>query len=535
MNNVWTAAGRTSFSQPIFRFLALFFLLGCFGVNLWGPEPLHGADRKGGHILLTQLKVQSSTQPELEKAISEYRAENFEEARNLFVNFLTRNPENSQALFYLGVIDKQTGNLPEAVRNLKAVLGIKPPIKEAFVELIDALYNLNQLKEAREWAAKAEAAGSEPAKIHFLIGLIALKEEKNREAVSAFLQAKKMDPSLTEASDFQIAMARVKDRRMIEARDSLKAIMAKDPNSELAAVAREYEKTIGKAVEEYRAWRFSIGLGFQYDTNVVLKPSGGVQAVGISNDNDGSVTNTFKVDYSPLLRGAWFLNGQYSFNSNTYFTIRNYNMMVQSLSLNPGYNLTFGSLSLPLNYSHIWLKEIPYQSIAATKPTLTVISFSPIIQQISVGYSKRTMQQASLNPDEERSGDIYTGTLTTLYPFAEGRGLISFKYEITRDLTDGRNWSNLGNRFTLGLLYPLAKKLSLILTGDVAFQDYDQAHSVYRTPRSDKIYTGSASLVWEIIPQMTLNLQQTFTKADSNIFLYDYVRNVTSLECEYRF
>jgi hypothetical protein len=145
------------------------------------------------------------------------------------------------------------------------------------------------------------------------------------------------------------------------------------------------------------------------------------------------------------------------------------------------------------------------------------------------------MQQASLNADEERSGDIYTGTLTTLYPFAEGRGLISFKYEITRDLTDGRNWSNLGNRFTLGLLYPLAKKLSLILTGDVAFQDYDQAHSVYRTPRSDKIYTGSASLVWEIIPQMTLNLQQTFTKADSNIFLYDYVRNVTSLECEYRF
>jgi tetratricopeptide (TPR) repeat protein len=526
---------RTCFSFSVFRFLTLSFFFGCLGVVLGGTELLQAADQRGGRIILAQLKVQYSNQPEWEKALSEYRAENFEEAKALFQNILARDPENNQAVFYLGLINKQTGNLPEAVRNLKDALSLKPPVLEAYVELIDALYNLNELKEAWEWAAKAEVVGHELGKVHFLKGLIALKEEKYRKAVSAFQQAKRLDSSLNQAADFQIAMARVKDQRMIEARDILRTITAKDPNSELAAVAKEYEKTIGKALEEYRAWRFTVGLGFQYDTNVVLKPSGNVQAVTVTNDNDGSVTNTFRIDYSPLLRGSWFFNGQYSFNSNTYFSIRNYNMMIQSLSLNPGYNFTFGSLSLPMNYSHIWLKESPYQSLASAKPTLTFLSFAKLIHQISLGYAKRVMQQAPLDPNEERSADIYSGTLNTFYPYAEGRGLISFKYEITKDLTDGRNWSNLGNRFTLGLLYPLSKKFSLIFSGDLNLQEYDQSHSVYAVRRSDKLYAASAALVWQILPQMTINLQQSFTKADSNIALYDYVRNLTSLECEYRF
>ncbi|MBA4394246.1 MAG: hypothetical protein C0407_11915, partial [Desulfobacca sp.] len=457
------------------------------------------------------------------------------EAVALFQKVLEKDPRNSRAYFYLGLIDKQVGKLAEAVKNLQEALRLKPPVLEAYAELIDVFHNLGQFKEARKWVIKAEQAGSEPAKIAFLKGLIALGEDKSWEAVPSFNKAKEIDPSLTQAADFQIAMAQAKGRRLIEARDSLKAVLSKDPNSELAAVAREYERAIGKALAEYRAWRFTVGMGVQYDTNVVLKPSNDVQGVMISNDNDGSITNSFKVDYTPLLKGPWFLNGQYSFNSNTYFTIRNYNMMVQSVSLNPGYNLKNDSFSLPMNYSHVWLKEVPYQGIGTIKPTLTLLPFPNMVNQISLGYGKRNMQQAVSNPDEERSGNVYSGMVNAFQTFAEGRGMISFKYELSKDLTDGRNWENLGNRFTLMLLYPLAQKFYLILSGDLTYQEYDQNHSVFRVKRSDKLYSGSAMLSWELLPQMTMNLQYTFTKANSNIPIYDYARNLSSLECEYRF
>jgi tetratricopeptide (TPR) repeat protein len=488
-----------------------------------------------GNIQIAQLKIRSSINPILEKGIAEYRAENFEEAVALFNKVREQEPENGLVYFYLGLINKQVGNLPEAARNLKESLGTSPPVLDAYAELIDALYNMNQIKEAREWLVKAEAVGHEPAKIAFLKGLIALKEEKNREAVSAFNQAKKMDPSLTQAADFQIAVALVQDRRLIEARDSLRAVLARDPASELAAVAKEYEGALGKTLADYKAWRFTVGLGVQYDTNVVLKPSGDVPGVLISNDNDGSVTNSFRVDYSPLLRGPWFFSGQYSFNANTYFNLRSFNMQIQSVSLNPGYLFPTGSISLPLNYNYVWLKECPYMSLGGAKPTLTLIPFPGHSSQLSLGYAKRAMQQGSLSPDEDRDASLYSGSWSYIYPFWEGRGFTNFKYEITKDNTQGKNWENLGNRFSLGLLLPLHTKINFIISGDLSLQDYTSTHSVFGVKRTDKIYTGSALISWQVWPQLTFNLQYTYTQANSNIAIYDYTRNLTSLECEYRF
>lgn len=517
--------------QLMVSLLGIFFWLS-LGVS---PGTAQAVDSFRGNIMIAQLTIKQSQNPFIEKGIAEYRAENFEEAVVLFNKVKEQEPENAVVFFYLGLIDKQVGNLADAVKNLKESLRLRPPVLDAYAEIIDAHYNLNQLKEAQEWIIKAEEAGHEPAKIAFLKGLVAQREERNREAIVSFKKAKELDPSLAQAADFQMAMSLAKDRRLIEARDSLRAVLSKDPSSELAAVAMEYEKAIGKALAEYRAWRFSVGLGFQYDTNVVLKPSSDIQGVMISNDNDGSVTNSFKVDYIPLLKGPWFINGQYSFNSNTYFSVRTHNMMVQSISASPGYNFSSGSFTLPATFSYVWLKEIPYMGMTSIKPTVSFIPAPGHINQVSLGYSKRVMQQAALSPDEERDANLYSGSLGYVHTFYEGRGMVSIKYEITRDLTNGKNWENWGNRFTLALLYPIYKKVNFILSGDLSFQEYSQTHSVFRVKRSDKVYTGSAMINWEILPPMTLNFQYTYTKADSNIGVYDYSRNLTSVECEYRF
>lgn len=535
-----SSAQRIASQRVLFAGHFHYWLVSLLGIFFWlslgvSPDTAQAVDSLRGNILIAQLTIKQSQNPLIEKGIAEYRAENFEEAVVLFKKVQEQEPGNGVVYFYLGLIDKQVGNLNEAVKNLQDSLRLRPPVLDAYAEIIDALYNLNQLKEAREWILKAEEVGHEPAKIAFLKGLVAQREERNREAIVSFKKAKELEPSLAQAADFQMALSLAKDRRLIEARDSLRAVLSKDPSSELAAVAVEYEKAIGKALAEYRAWRFSVGLGFQYDTNVVLKPSSDIQGVVITNDNDGSVTNSFKVDYIPLLKGPWFINGQYSFNSNTYFSVRTHNMMVQSISASPGYNFSNGSFTLPTTFSYIWLKEIPYMGMTSIKPTVSFIPSPGHINQVSLGYSKRVMQQAALSPDEERDADLYSGSLGYVYTFLEGRGLVSLKYEITRDLSNGKNWENWGNRFTLALLYPIYKKVNFILSGDLSFQEYSQTHSVFRVKRSDKAYTGSAMINWEILPQMTLNFQYSYTKADSNIGVYDYSRNLTSVECEYRF
>ena len=130
--------------------------------------------------------------------------------------------DSSEAAFYLGLTYKQSGNYSEAAKNLRDSIRLVPSVKDAYPELIEVLYNLNEMKEAMDWVKSAEKEGVKPAHIAFLKGLVLSKEDKNREAINAFNKAKELNPSLTQSSDFQIAMAQAKERRFAEAKEILK-------------------------------------------------------------------------------------------------------------------------------------------------------------------------------------------------------------------------------------------------------------------------------------------------------------------------
>jgi hypothetical protein len=72
-------------------------------------------------------------------------------------------------------------------------------------------------------------------------------------------------------------------------------------------------------------------------------------------------------------------------------------------------------------------------------------------------------------------------------------------------------------------------------SGEVFWQHYDHRHTVFDVVRRDKTYTGSAGLIWEIVKGLSVNLQYSHTRADSNIAVYDYKRNVYNVGVEYTF
>ncbi len=201
----------------------------------------------------------------LEKGISEYRSENYEEALELLIKAREQQPQSSEAAFYLGMTHKQMGNYRESYKNLKESVHLTPPVIDAYPELIEVLYYLNELKEAKIWINRAEKEGVKPAPVAFLKGLILLKEGKHTQAIEAFKKAKEIDPSLTQPADFQIAIAHAKEKRFKEANESLKAVISMDPVSELASFAKEYERSFSKTVQAYQAWRFLAGLYYQYN------------------------------------------------------------------------------------------------------------------------------------------------------------------------------------------------------------------------------------------------------------------------------
>jgi tetratricopeptide (TPR) repeat protein len=471
----------------------------------------------------------------LDKGISEFKAENYEEAIQFLIKAREQQPESSMAAYYLGMTYNQMGEYRQASKHLRDAIRLTPSVKEAYPELIQALSNLNELKEAKDWIAQAEQKDVKPGQITYLKGLILLKEGKNSEAIDAFKKAKRMDSSLNQASDMQIAVALTKQRRFAEAKETLRAIISVDPLSEIGTYAREYEIAFDQGLKKYKSWWASAGIAYQYDDNVLLKPSQSIPDVLIRGQRDSSVITTLGFRYNPRLSEPWFFNAQYNFYADTHFSQHKVDFLYQTVSLTPGYQFPKGAITLPVAYSHVWLDRDQYMAVALANPTLSIILLPNHIAQFSMGYMRREILHDPLDRYENRDGNILTVSPGYIYSFKNGKGLFMLKYEFSSDNTEGKNWENTGNQINLSLLLPVIEKLSFTISGEMLLQDYQHTHTFFGMKRSDRTYYGAAGMRWEVLNGLNLNLQYSHTHADSNISVYEYKRNIYTVGFEYIF
>ncbi len=472
----------------------------------------------------------------LEKGIENYRNENYEEALSFLIEARKEQPGSSIAAFYLGVTYKQLKEYQLAEKNLRDSLQLSPPVKDAYLELAEVLYTQEQFNEAEGWTLKAETEGINPANAVFLRGMILSKRGMTENAIISFNKAKEMNPALAQPADFQIALIQLKTQNFKDARKTFRAIEEIDPTSELASFAKEYEKSLSRTLDIYKTWRFNIGVAYQYDDNVILKPTTSIPGVEITEEKDSSILATLGIIFSPILREPFFINCQYNLYTNTYFETYTHNLMTHNLSVNPGINIKNGSISLPISYSHIWVHGREYMSLISARPGIQIAFLPQHIARVSIGYDKRELIKAPVDSDEDRDANVFSASAGYIHPFSEGKGLFNLIYEFSYDNSDGKNWDNTGNRFTAGLLIPaLILKTDFILSGEVFLQNYKNNHTVFDRKRKDKNYAVSINLVRELVRGLFLNLKYSYTRADSNIAIYDYDRNIYTAGVEYRF
>ncbi len=477
----------------------------------------------------------SAAEDFLEMGIAEFKGENYEEALEFLIKAREQQPASSMAAYYLGLTYKQMGNYKESAKQLIDAIRLIPPVEDAYPELVRVLYNRNELHEAKDWIAKAEKQGIALGCITFLKGLVLLKEGKNAEAIHAFKRAKEIDPSLSQASDLQMAMIYAKQRRFAQAKQSLSAVISMNPTSEAADFAKEYEDAFTRGLKTYKPWWATAGISYRYDDNVVLKPSTAIPGVLITGQRDSSVITTLGFGFTPLLSEPWSFNAQYYFYADTHFSQHKADLLYQTVSLTPGYQFPNGAITLPVAYSHVWLDGSQYMAAAVAKPTVSFMFLPNHIGQFSVQYARREMLKPPVNENEDRDANVYLLSPGYIYSFSGGKGIFNLKYEFSRDEAEGRNWENTGNRISMGLLMPVMNRLSLTFLGDVCLQHYDHTHTLYGVRRRDKTYLGSAGIVYEILKNFSLNLQYSHTRADSNIAVYDYKRNEYTIGAQYTF
>jgi tetratricopeptide (TPR) repeat protein len=499
-----------------------FALTFCFAADLFSQETKQGDTKK--------------LNPTLENGIGLYKHENFDEALGVLKQARLEEPQSTLAAYYLGLTYKQMQNYKDAIPPLRDAVTIAPKIKGALIELIDCLYQTDQLEEANKWIAEAETEGIRPAQTAFLKGMVLMKEEKSDAAISSFENAKALDQSMTQAADYQIATEYLKTGKFANAKSVFQQLTLVDPNSTMANFANTYMDAIARREEAMKPFRVSAGIYWQYDDNVVLLPSDSTVATNITDKADSREVVTANAEYKQRINDVFDIKAQYFLYWAKQNDLGFYDTLSNTFVLQPDVTLKGGGLlTFPTAYNITRVNDKAYLSSPSTNAVYNFMVGNHNMGQAYIKYAYKDYMWAPTIDDEDRTGNDLGGGFGWYFFFMKNRGFINLRYSILKEWTTGQNWDNWENDVNATLLVPVLDKLNVTLSGGTSFQNFDNSNTIFHVTRHDQVYTISALAAYKIYKDSEIQLQYTFVRDSSNIKVYDYSRNIFSAGVEIKF
>lgn len=479
----------------------------------------------------------------LEKGIELYKQEKYEEAVDVLQKAREQDPTSSAAAFFLGLAYKQQADYQNAATYFRDAVTLTPKIKEALLELIEVLIRLGekkQLDEARKWLDVAKEAAFYPAKVAFLEGMLLQKTGEDLRAIELFEKAKSLDPSFTSSADFQIAISYMNARDLKNARERLRAVVAYDPQSDLADFARRFQDSVEKRIAYERPVHITASFSGGYDSNVVLKPSDNAVAPDITGEASYFKAAFARLDFTPKVQSPWIVNASGSFFGNFYNSQvrKTHDLMSTGLNGLAGYNFGQYSLNAAANYVYTIRRNPDWETLAH------IIGVGPLARmswrrnhlfELFAGYFAKDYYDAPLVPEEDNDSVGFNAYLNWMWAYSKD-AFFTFRYDLSVEDADGSNLDNSGHRFSANVSFPfITDSLLLQLGTNALIQNYANTHTVFEKKRKDRIFQAFAGLSWNFYDNFRLLSHYGYTRTDSNIEIYEYDRHITTFGIEYRY
>ncbi len=204
-----------------------------------------------------------------------------EEGRCPEVVALLEAESDAAALRLRGLCWLRMGDYARASADLERVRSSDP---SADVDLAIALYHSGERERAEELLRAAEARGERRPELALYLGLAALDRSQPGPARSRFESARLADASAVEpGASYYEGVASARSGERAAARDAFERVVREYPGTSWADAAARGLADLGV---EARPWFASARLGFEYDSNAVLRGAGVVLPEEIPNQDD---------------------------------------------------------------------------------------------------------------------------------------------------------------------------------------------------------------------------------------------------------
>ncbi|MEH2091296.1 tetratricopeptide repeat protein [Nostoc sp.] len=132
-------------------------------------------------------------------ALQDHRANHLDTAEQLYRQVIEKQPDYSEALYGLGMLAQQKGELQEAQKHLSAASQVQPNSVKIWFSLGNLLQGQGQLPEAEAAYQKAIALRPDAGTIYNNLGYTLQQQEKWEDAIASYQKALEFQPNCIEA------------------------------------------------------------------------------------------------------------------------------------------------------------------------------------------------------------------------------------------------------------------------------------------------------------------------------------------------
>jgi len=398
-----------------------------------------------------------------------------------------------------GAVLRQTGNLPEAVTILRAAVDKSSDDPEASFQLGKALNRMAD-KEAETHLKKALMLAPEHPAVNLELGMFYFNKDIYAEAGDYF--------------ENTISIA---------------------PGTEYARNAQEYLKKIDERSNGSK-WDMNFLTGLQYDSNVILNGTGMPLPAGYTGKSDWSGIINLKGAYSFLKKDQIEMKAGYSLYQSLHTRLDDFDITQNLIDLSVAYGVSPRiQLKAAYVFEYLLLGGDRYDHAHNIKPSLLLNFGDWGRAAIDYRYRNTTYTSSDNFPaNPERNGDNHYAGIS--YSIPVGKACFAWAaYSHDEDTTRHDYWNYHGDRVFAGFRSSLPFNMVADINGEYYRKGYAADDPAFGVTRHDHQYSGSFSLTKTFSDRISVVLGEQYTRNDSNIGVFDYVRATTSLFMNVRF
>lgn len=485
----------------------------------------------------------------LSKGLYLYSRHEDKEAQRALAQALSAKPGDPVAGYYLGRSLLRSRQYRAAEDRFREVLQRHPDNGQARLGLGMALYHQGRHADALDHLSAAESRVQEEPLVYYYQGLAAAALHSFKEAGEKFQRAGALDPEYAQDIHYKRGASFYGQGKLEQAADEFRAAMHAD-------AARQVQAALPQdARSPARRWDLNAALSLQYDSNVVLLPSGlSTPGNNISRKDDFVTVLNGGGEYRFIQDDRWTVGAGYGFYQNLHARLSDFNVQDHTPTLYVQRRLGSAQLRVQYLLDYVTVGGDSFLLSNALLSTVTVPESERTYTQAFVRYQHKDFKEFQLdrsgvNPTRD-ANNWMVGAMQYLL-FRENRGHVRAGYTFDTDRTGGgdvaqavpglpskADWSYIGHRFSTGVAFQPLTATKVDLAFDYYRQGYDNPNSFSvsgTTVRKDNVFLLTGTAVRDLNSGLWLAFQYSYTRDDANIAAFSYVRHVVSFTVGGRF